>query len=790
MATPSMPGRGHATAPKFNPLFPRELRRYFKDVELLCATCGITTDEEKKQQVLRYVDTDTADLWELRPEYAAAHSYEDFKTAIEKLYPGAGDERKWSIADMDRLLGEQLRVGILDSQGLGAYYRSFLTITEFLRSKGRLSEAEQSRAFVRGFQPSLWERIARRLELRIPDHYPDDPYPLDKIVEAAKFVLHGTSPNTFASEPASDVKDAKTPAGIKSEDFTSFLDKFATTLVHALAPRAAGATEASTSASAQPRPPNHGLCNFCGGTGHFMGECPVVEQYTKEGKCRRNVEGKVILNSGAYAPRNLPGTWLRDRIDEWHRRNPGQQTKGHLTSNMSSSLMYEVANDSAPTMMYTANSRYPVSSPPSTASRISALDAEIVNLIEQKSVAEHMYLELNDRKQALETELFALRKKFDGVEILKRPQPKQRDIQADPVVPAPPVREAPVAPVAPVANDPEPVAGTSSAPSADPASVPVEKRTFHPYGRAREPNYLPPQDRNFAGPPPKAPKDKDPAYQVQAPIEDPKIADDVYQRWIKTQHLTVSAEELLSLSSEVRNRVRENVTPKRVPAPQRNLALATTIGDPLPFATDVDGDEIMADAVPRPIVASNAVTSSGSITIADPYETYLKELPANQQPTAFTVAKESHSLRSIKVLVNNTMDVEAILDPGCQIIAMSEEICHELGLAYDPTIVLNMQSANGDVDKSLGLARNVPCRLGTITVYLQIHVIRAAAYDILLGRPFDVLTQSTVTNFANADQTITIRDPNYGRTVTIPTIARSSNRRRPADSEEHQVFRE
>ena len=55
---------------------------------------------------------------------------------------------------------------------------------------------------------------------------------------------------------------------------------------------------------------------------------------------------------------------------------------------------------------------------------------------------------------------------------------------------------------------------------------------------------------------------------------------------------------------------------------------------------------------------------------------------------------------------------------------------------YDPAIKLNMQSANGTRDWSLGLARNVPFTIGTITLYLQVHIIDSPAYDILLGRPF------------------------------------------------------
>jgi predicted aspartyl protease len=73
------------------------------------------------------------------------------------------------------------------------------------------------------------------------------------------------------------------------------------------------------------------------------------------------------------------------------------------------------------------------------------------------------------------------------------------------------------------------------------------------------------------------------------------------------------------------------------------------------------------------------------------------------------VGKESHVLRSIHMMVDNKEKIECIVDPGSQIIAMSEEICHDLGLTYDPTIQLHMQSANGAVDLSLGLSRNVAC---------------------------------------------------------------------------------
>jgi hypothetical protein len=62
-----------------------------------------------------------------------------------------------------------------------------------------------------------------------------------------------------------------------------------------------------------------------------------------------------------------------------------------------------------------------------------------------------------------------------------------------------------------------------------------------------------------------------------------------------------------------------------------------------------------------------------------------------------------------------------------------------------------------------------------ITLYLQVHILHSPTYDILLGCPFDILTQSVICNFCNKNQTITIKDPNSGKSATIPTVARGSH---------------
>src|SRR5277367_5901529 len=302
MATTStMPARGHSTAPKFNPTQPRELRRYFNELEMLFLGCNITDSDLMKKHACRYVDIDTSELWESIPEYATNISFNAFRIAVHKLYPSSEDDRKWSISDMDKLVSEQLRIGIFNASDLGLYFRAFYNITKFLATKNRISDAEQSRAFVRRFRPGLWSRIARRLELKYPDHYPDDPYPLDHIHEAAKFVLAGSNSSDTSSllssnsaTSSSAVTTSTSAPQIKSADLSAIFEKFATTLVMALA-GSKTSNQPRANNSLRPEQVEALVCIFCGLAGHFISDCMVCQSYINEGKCKKNTEGKVVL---------------------------------------------------------------------------------------------------------------------------------------------------------------------------------------------------------------------------------------------------------------------------------------------------------------------------------------------------------------------------------------------------------------------------------------------------------------------------------------------------------------
>ena len=175
------------------------------------------------------------------------------------------------------------------------------------------------------------------------------------------------------------------------------------------------------------------------------------------------------------------------------------------------------------------------------------------------------------------------------------------------------------------------------------------------------------------------------------------------------------------------------------------------------------------DSASKP-ASSNANPPPGTIVIDDPYEVSLCTMLDDHGINFLTITKESSPLCTILPLFNHNKYVESIIDPGSQVVAMLEAACHALVLIYNPCIKLCMQSVNGEVDETLGLTRNIPMLVGVITLYIQIYIVWNPAYDVLLGQPFDIVSQSIVHNYSNKEQTITIHDPNTGETAMVPTF--------------------
>ncbi|EIW58983.1 uncharacterized protein TRAVEDRAFT_48115 [Trametes versicolor FP-101664 SS1] len=754
----SMPARGHATAPTFDSSEPRNLRRFFQDLETLFEITGVMDPKQQKKWVTQYVPIKESEFYEEMAEFKdETKTFKEFHSAIYAAHPGASETRKFSNAEVDQLLESRSRAPITTSSELGEFYRPFYAMTSYLIQQNKMSAFEQSRLFVRGLCNPLRDQVSQRLQLKDPDHHLDEAYELAKVYEVAKFILHGTTAVSYQVMPA--IPQTAVPAdntSIKVEDLAP--------LFHLLAQGGNNANAATTAnrflgplnAGAHPAPNYQGMmqgaqgfqqggngfvtnalpnsfCHFCGDANHMLWNCPAAETNIREGKCSQNPEGLIVLPTGQFLPRQLPGfdgLTMRNRLYEWHRRERVRQGQNPAPA---AQMVFAITEDMEPW-------------------------------------ASSFQFTAEDRIQQLEHELYMLKRgkeHFDGVEIpsfqkpsFAPPKPNAAVLPPRPVPlhlkPALQFRETVAAGdrersvhdttirttenQVPEQPRPQERPGT---PYRAPADQGVPLLPEHPFAKARDATYAPPNVRAFGAPPAK-PKEQ--------------------ERNDSRDH--VSTEELLSLAPEVRAKFHEAVTPRRVPPTgQQTVAFASVGG--AQGAAETEQEELSCFGTPL---------EPGGFVLPDLYDVYLRDVAPSGESPPLKNAKELHALWSIVGLVDTKEYVEAIVDPGCMIVAMSEHVCHHLGLLYDPTIRLNMQSANGEVEKSLGLVQNMPFKVSTIVVYLQVHVVCNAAYDMLLGRPFDVLTKSVIKNFDNEDQTITIKCPNTGQIATIPTIPRGRAR--------------
>jgi hypothetical protein len=739
-----IPGRGERGAPTVDITKPRQLVRFFKELEPLFVRGNVTSEQEKKDMVLKYVEFELEEVWQRYPEYKDQNkTYADFKKAILKHYPDATGDYLYSLADLDALIGERYRIGIRTLDDLTDYHNRFEAITSWLREKDHIGTKEEERAYVGAFQPHFWDLIENRLSIKHMNQHPNVPYPIADVYDAARSILQGSyrgakrhfaqvmtqEPATSAETPITNQVPEPT---IKMENFSAIVSEFTKTMAEILNQTRSRGNYGSAGPSVD--------CNMCGGK-HYIRNCPVVDEYVLAGKCRRNIEGKVVLSTGAYVPREIPGTLLQERIDEWHRLNPGQLAAATLIHTIDKSLLYP------------PQATYQLSS----SDRIAHLESELYALKARRS---NFVPTVRTRAQVRNARVHFSDDEDESPE-------KTPDKEIVPKVLAQPaVKEKNK-----VANS-EPLTPTASRHLPFAAGDNEDPEPEHPFRGAKDASYAPPIGRKVVAPIPLVEKKSEPAYKVQPPLYKASIATDVYSRTMDTP-ITVTQRELLSLAPEVRAQVREAITTKRMPLvgnPETNVEVANFLRVE---GSDDEGDipDFPTFAIPNSL---HRVPPEGALVIPDPIETYVRSLPhgVSPDPERLVVACENSAVRSIFALVDNNRKKECILDSGCQVVTISKAVSHELSIAYDPTFRISMQSANGEVDMSLGLARNVPFKIGPVTFYMQAHVIDSNAYDVLLGRPFDVLTESVIRNFANEDQTITIHDPNTGQHVTVPTLAR------------------
>ncbi|KAF5339295.1 hypothetical protein D9757_015534 [Collybiopsis confluens] len=282
-------------------------------------------------------------------------------------------------------------------------------------------------------------------------------------------------------------------------------------------------------------------------------------------------------------------------------------------------------------------------------------------------------------------------------------------------------------------------------------------------------------------------KSKQPSYRVRNELFKDGLAEEVATKVLEGT-VQLSIEEMLGISSLVKKILERKLKNRRV-EPKRGksayVAVLTDNGETqipeMPTGVLMRGNYIdIDDLALAPEIMFEYLSEerdgmpAGSWVQKDVVECFHNDLPIDdERRDMIVVAGNSKGLRSIAARINHRNEiVEGILDSGSQIVSIDRLVATQLGLTWDPNVTLQMQDSHGGLGRTEGLARNVPFTFGDLTIYLQLHVQNRAPYMLLMGRPFDALTESNVKTFANGDTELTITCPNSKRQCVVPTFAR------------------
>ena len=709
---------------------------FFEDVEELATRAGLSPADTIKWMI-RYASPES-DAWKhvpcLSPDAPDPPTAAEFKADVLSFYPHLSDNRRYTTRDLERVLERVQGYRDMSRVDLGDYYRRFVTYSTYLIDKGRLSERERDAWYLRGFPQPVRVSILQRLSIKKPDVLPEDGYPFKDVHAAAEFVLNAGVPAASDSVPIPKPKPEPVDQGGIGEliQAMSQLTRVFTANVRGRSPslssrppRSGNVSPAPGGASQTPprwnqRPSQESQgCMFCSAPDHYVKDCPIANQYLRQGKLIRNDERRLALPDGRYPSRAIPGRNMRERVDNhWIAEGIFDEKEQESQETFATHFL-----EGPEECIFTLDLD-PVEEPSHSPNYDQTYEAQRIQAqIDALREAQVLALEKGKKKV-----------RFDGVEIMKRigpPKPGAPIPRALPPTP-PPTAPTVYARTSPRTQpaDPKTVPAPSPNVSGKPGARAGDNPPPRPQGPMRPVNYQPRQSSD------------DPKFRYQSAIESTVKPSEVADRALDAK-ITVTARELLAMSPDVRRYVKDLVTSKKISANAVEVDEADTY---LTGCLDPDPSAVMLDLV---------------------------------KYDSSSAAAQSLPLRVIFPTFAPGVQPECILDGGAQVVVMRKDIWERLRVPIAASRAMPMESANATTTMTLGLIEDHPIQLGPVTVYLQIQVVEHAPFEVLLGRPFfDVISCSEISS-PGGNHEIHIKDPKTGTPYVFATEPRVRKPQRP-----------
>jgi len=257
---------------------------------------------------------------------------------------------------------------------------------------------------------------------------------------------------------------------------------------------------------------------------------------------------------------------------------------------------------------------------------------------------------------------------------------------------------------------------------------------------------------------------EEPMYKNRAPVEMGLDIETLVDSVLEME-VTIPLKSLAGVSGAIQKEIRKQMTKARIPVEEKlpNPETEVTIGKiylhDIKIENAVIGEDLSEDLF------------AGSVVAGDPVLQFAQLHEISSLGT-LKVGKMTEPLRSIYTRINGLGQEECLLDGGSMIVSMSKKVAVQLGLVWDPTIRIDMESASNHVDRTLGVARNVAFEVGGLKLFLQVHILENLPYRVLLGKPFETLGAMTIQTYEDGSAEVVIKDPNTKRIAVVPTYRR------------------
>ncbi|KIJ08787.1 hypothetical protein PAXINDRAFT_18096 [Paxillus involutus ATCC 200175] len=765
MAAPfTMPLRGTKDAPKFQGKIIAELPRFLEDVGILADQAQL--DHAGKIRVaIRYAALDEAELWEtLESATVVPADWVNFVTAVKQLYPGCEGADRYYRSDLHNLVQEYRVKPMKNREELGEYHRKFQKVAAHLISTDKLSVNERDLLFLDGLPHALTVPVRARLQYKVPDVHPSDPYPMASTLEAANFCLTGASlrpayspytynqpPQTFQQQPASAQPRNPAPRQQPPAQTTT--------------PPATNPALGTVMKQEYPAPGSQAAriatCAFCQDPSHFVPSCQLALAYINEGKLSRR-NGRLCMPDGSPIPR-IQGIYGMRNVVDHLLAQPAASTESTSSSGFVrdppphiTAALYTTAygDDNSLEMELEVE---PLAFLHTSSGDLAVPDSSEVTDPEFQAFLANAWANFQAGKGKGDQSR-GKKMRFDGVEIPRRKAPR---VTVEEEIESPAVREART----PGTRKSSPLSQSTtpeSLPSQDSPSTsstkPIPTTSLPTTARASTQQREPVTSEHMPSKPATPAATAQPAttspstlnngqFRYSFPLADSEAPKHALDQ-VLGMTVPVPLKELLALSPDLRKHMKEAVTGKRV---WGNLL---TQADP-------ETPDAQADASAHCFELEGR-DPEGIAREYGPKLTY--------SDNGRIVGNHSIPLRYIEATIVGTgRVVRCVLDTGSEVIAMPKALWETLGLVARPEYLMHMQSVNESSDSTIGVIENLGLDLGVGELYLQVQVIPKAPFHILLGRPFHCLMSATTEDFPDGKQLLTLRDPNTGKRYKIPT---------------------